>query len=242
MTIDAISSEYVSLAFAIEKHAEGFVDAYYGPPEAREHGLKRDSTPQVLLDDVRALRRDVAASDYPERRKAYLDAQIRAMETMARKAAGEEVSYIEEVRGCFDIDAAHTPEALFDQAAAELDDLLPGSGTIAERRHLWQQRFEVSPDVARMMIDTIAAEARTRTSTLVPLPAHEAVDFAMVSDKPWSGYNWYLGKARSLVECNTDLPMRANATGRSDLPRSLSRPPHRACAQGAEPVSGAWLG
>lgn len=210
MTIDAISSEYISLAFALEGHVEGFVDAYYGPPGPREHGHTRASTPQVILDDVRAFRREVRASDYPERRKEYLDAQIRAMETMARKVAGEEVSYLEEVRGCFDIDAVYTPDALFEQAAAELDELLLGSGTIAERRNAWQQRFEVSPDIARTMIDTIAAEARIRTGALVPLPAHESVDFAMVSDKPWSGYNWYLGRARSLVECNTDLPIRAN--------------------------------
>lgn len=210
MMIDAISSEYVSLAFALEGHVEGFVDAYYGPPEPREHGRGRASAPQAMLEDVRALRRDVSASAYPERRKAYLDAQLRGMETIARKVAGEELSYVEEVRGCYDIEPAHTSEALFEQATAELDALFPGSGSIAERREAWQRRYEVAPDVARQMIDRIAAEARERTARLVTLPAQESIEFTLVSDKPWSGYNWYLGQARSLVECNTDLPMRAN--------------------------------
>src|SRR5438045_462886 len=52
MTIDAISSEYVSLAFALEGHVEGFVDAYYGPPEPREHGRGRASAPGAILDDI----------------------------------------------------------------------------------------------------------------------------------------------------------------------------------------------
>ena len=210
MTIDAISSEYLSLAFALEQHVEGFVDAYYGPPEPREHGRGRPSDPAAILADIRALRREVSASEYPDRRKAYLDAQLRGMETVARKAAGEELSYGEEVRGCFDVEPAHTPESVFEQATAELDALLPGTGTIAERRDAWQRRYEVAPDVARQMIDRIAAEARARTARLVRLPEHESVEFALVSDKPWSGYNWYLGGARSLVECNTDLPIRAH--------------------------------
>jgi hypothetical protein len=28
-----------------------------------------------------------------------------------------------------------------------------------------------------------------------------------VNDKPWSGYNWYQGQARSLIQINTDLPI-----------------------------------
>ncbi len=33
----------------------------------------------------------------------------------------------------------------------------------------------------------------------------------LVTDKPWGAYNWYDGNLRSLIEFNTDLPVRATA-------------------------------
>jgi len=36
------------------------------------------------------------------------------------------------------------------------------------------------------------------------------VELKLVSDQPWSGYNWYLGSSRSRIEINTDLPVRAD--------------------------------
>jgi hypothetical protein len=56
----------------------------------------------------------------------------------------------------------------------------------------------------------VVAEARRRTVDFVDLPPGEGVVFELVKDKPWSGYNWFLGDARSKVEINTDLPLRAN--------------------------------
>ncbi len=54
-------------------------------------------------------------------------------------------------------------------------------------------------------------EVRRRTPKLLDLPDGEAVTIEIVQDKPWSAYNWYLGKYRSRIEINTDLPIRANA-------------------------------
>ncbi len=208
MTIDAISTRYITLAFEIERDLEGFVDAYFGPPDLRNVGPARP--PSAIADDLAALRSEVRASAYDERRKCYLDVQLRAMETNARKLAGEHLAYCDEVRACFDIEPYFTPEAVFEEAIADLDDLLPGDGPIAERTTAWKQRFEVAPETARQMIERIAAEARARTYALIDLPADEAVTFEMVSDKPWSGYNWYLGDFRSRIDINVDLPIRAN--------------------------------
>jgi hypothetical protein len=44
---------------------------------------------------------------------------------------------------------------------------------------------------------------------MVDLPAGESIEIQMVSDQPWSGYNWYLGHGRSRVDLNTDLPIHA---------------------------------
>jgi hypothetical protein len=209
MSIDSISSRYIALAFDLEAHIEGFVDAYFGPPELKERPGRRE--PAAIVAAIAALREAVAASDYPAQRKGYLDVQLRGMETSARRLAGEPIAYADEVRGCFDIEPVYTPEDTFERANAELEALLPGAGSLAERMEAWRRSFEVSPEVARQMIDRITAEARRRTAALVALPEGEAVRFELVRDKPWGGYNWYLGDSRSLVEINTDLPIKANA-------------------------------
>jgi hypothetical protein len=207
-TMDTLSQRYIALAFAIEAHVEGFVDAYFGPPEFKQ--ASEPLPPAELVAALASLANDLTASDYPAQRKGYLAAQIRAMRATARKLAGEELSYRDEVRLLFDIEPVFTPETVFEEAIAALDEQLPGEGSVNERMEAWKKRFEVAPEVARQMIDRISDEARRRTTALIALPSDESVEFSLVSDKPWSGYNWYLGNNRSLIEINTDLPIRAN--------------------------------
>lgn len=218
MHIDDIGTEYITLAFALEQHIEGFVDAYFGPPELRQRvEATAPRAPQELAAAITTLRQQVQATatqgdgGYSTRRKAYLDVQLRAMEASARKLAGEPLAYRDEVRLLFDIEPYQTAEALFEEAIADLDEVLPGDGPVAERMDAWKQRFEVAPAVARQMINQIVDEARRRTLAFTTLPDKEAVEFDLVSDKPWSGYNWYLGHAHSRIEINTDLPVRADS-------------------------------
>ena len=39
------------------------------------------------------------------------------------------------------------------------------------------------------------------------MPAGESFTIEYVTDKSWSGYNWYQGNYRSLIQINTDLPI-----------------------------------
>ncbi len=207
--LDGLSRRYIELAFDLEQHVEGFVDAYFGPPELKARAVQRP--PAAIAADLAALRAEAAASALPDTRRGYLEVQLRAMETTARRLAGEPIGYSEELQACFDVAFERTPEAAFETANATLEELVPGAGPLAERLAAWRKRYEVEPALARTMIDLIAAEARRRTAQLVGLPEPDEVRFELVSDKPWSGYNWYLGGGRSLVEINTDLPIRANA-------------------------------
>lgn len=51
------------------------------------------------------------------------------------------------------------------------------------------------------------AECRRRTLDWMELPAGESFTIEYVNDKPWSGYNWYRGGSKSLIQINTDLPI-----------------------------------
>ena len=57
------------------------------------------------------------------------------------------------------------------------------------------------------MFDRAIAECRGRTLPHVQLPANETFTVEYVRGKPWSGYNWYQGNYRSLIQVNTDLPI-----------------------------------
>lgn len=211
MSLDSISREYIDLSFAIDRRFPGFVDAYFGPPELRVAAEQRGSIPPAALAErLQALARQVQMSGYPESRKRFLAAQLRAMATICRGLSGEPIDYLDEVRACFDIEPEFTPESVFEEAIADLDALLPGSGDVRERMIAWRARYVVSPDMARRLADVIVAEARRRTEAFARLPPGEGVEVAFVSDKPWSGYNWYLGGYRSRIDINQDQPIHAH--------------------------------
>jgi hypothetical protein len=206
--LDAFGREYARLAFGIERHVPGYVDAWLGSEEDRA-ALDVEQSPEEMMAGAADLLASIAGMDAPESRLGYLSKQVEAMQATARGLAGEALPYEEEVRLLFDIDPEATPEAVYDAAIAELEQLLPGDGPIIERMATWKENYTIAPDVARRVVDVILPELRERTAAIVDLPADEAIEIQMVSAQPWSGYNWYLGNARSRVDLNTDLPIHA---------------------------------
>jgi hypothetical protein len=209
--LDSISTDYVRLAFRMEPHIDGLVDAYDGPLDVRDAARETPGSPEELVREADALLERIATEDIEPSRVDYLTAQVAALATLARKLAGEELAYVDEVRQLFDIEPERVSDDAYAAAIETLDEVLPGEGPVVERLRRRKERFQITVEQARLAVETIMDEVRARTARLVTLPAGEAVEIAFVSDKPWSGYNWYLGNARSLVEINTDLPIRANA-------------------------------
>src|SRR5215213_10136248 len=97
--LDALGTEYLTLALEIERLFPGFVDAYMGPESirVRAHGGDKPD-PHALLDRARRLLTDVQISGYDENRKEFLRAQITGMITTCRTLTGEQIPYVEEVR------------------------------------------------------------------------------------------------------------------------------------------------
>jgi hypothetical protein len=210
--LDALGTEYLTLSLEIERIFPGFVDAYMGPDAIRVRANSGDTPdPKALLDRARRLLTDVQISEYEDNRKEFLRAQIIGIITTCRKLAGEEIPYVDEVRDSFDIHVASVPDAELDASLADLDAVLPGDGPVRERNIAYRSQFTVDQPTAAHLIDLALTETRLRTQQFVELPVGEEVEIAFVSDQPWSGYNWYLGNARSRVEINTDLPIHAHA-------------------------------
>lgn len=208
--LDAFGREYARLSFAIERHVPGFIDAYLGPDDVRTAlDPPAAPAPAAIVTAARDLLARIPALDATEGRKGYLTKQVEAMLATARRIAGEELPYRDEVRLLFDIEPVATPEGIYDAAIADLDSLLPGDGPITERMVAWRQSYVIPLEIARRLVDVILPELRARTQEFVDLPEDDSIEIRMVQDQPWSGYNWYLGNGRSRVDLNTDLPIYA---------------------------------
>ena len=98
-------------------------------------------------------------------------------------------------------------EEIFVDAHRHLDEVLPGSGPLADRLVSWREAHAVPVDALGAAIDSLAADLRERTRSLFGLPDGERVEFQLVTDQPWAGFNYYLGDLHSRVAVNTDLPV-----------------------------------
>jgi hypothetical protein len=87
-----------------------------------------------------------------------------------------------------------------------IDELLPGDAPLPERVEAFRSRFEIPPERLADVFEAAIAECRKRTLAMIELPANENFSLEYVTDKPWSGYNWYQGNSQSLIQINTDFP------------------------------------
>ena len=206
---DPIARDYVLLALRLDQHVPGLVDGYFGPAALKAQvDLETPRSPARLRDDATALRERVEGEPSNDRR-TWLAAQLVGLERQAAALAGEELPYVEHVTRCFDWTPVRTDDAVFDAAAARIDALLPGPGTVEERLTAFDAELVIPTDRLAPMIDALIPRFRKRADAQFGVPAGEDLRVSLVRNQPWSGYNWYDGGLRSRVDINTDLPVRA---------------------------------
>lgn len=163
--------------------------------------------PPVAPDQLASDARELAA----ETDSTYLRAQLRGLETVARKLAGEEISYGDEVEGCYGIPLRRVPEEHFEAAHRVLDEALPPGGSLTDRNRRWEEGDAIPEDRLEDVLLTIGEVLRQLTRGLVGLPDGETFELELVRDKHWYAFNDYRGGLRSKVIVNTDLPINAPA-------------------------------
>jgi hypothetical protein len=216
--VSDVVTRYIELGLRLGRHIDGLVDAYYGPAElARNVDTEPVRPPAALASDAARLLSDLdggADADVvsPDRRR-WLRAQVVGLRTTTQRLAGEPVSYSDEVERCYGVRPAAVPEDELANAHRRLDEALPGDGPIADRLIAWREAHAVPVHQLRDAIDSLADDFRERTHRLFGLPDGEHIDFDLVTDKPWSGFNYYLGDLRSRVAINTDLPVLSTSLG-----------------------------
>jgi len=209
--MDEIGDRYLRLALHLDRHFEGFVDAYFGPPDLKNEILANElRSLEALADDAQQLLHAVDASVTDAKRKGFLQKQVQAMAAVVRNLSGDKMDFVQEVELYFDITPAMVDEATFEAAHAELDGLLPGDGSLIERSIAWREKQNLQPDKILPVFELALHETRSRTQELFDLPPGEDLTLQLVQDQPWGAYNWYLGEFRSRIDLNTDLPIKVD--------------------------------
>jgi hypothetical protein len=207
-----IAERYVKLVLAVGEHDADYVDAYYGDPSWRPTGPAR--TLEDLSADAATLRSafaDVPAPDAGDDltvlRHAYLDRQLSSVQTRIGMLRGERLSFDQEALGLYDATPPHKTEDEFQAVLDELEGRLPGDGSLIDRYAAFRDAFVIPSDRLDAVFRAAVDGCRSRTAAYLDLPVEESFTIEYVTDKSWSGYNWYQGDFTSLIQVNTDLPI-----------------------------------
>ena len=193
------AERYLVLGLRLGKHVDGLVDAYYGPPELQEQVDAEDNT------DVAQLAAD-ADELLAELDDGWLADQVHGCATYAHVLAGDAISYSDEVEGCYGVRPTRVDDSAYAEVHAQLDELLPGDGSLFERRQSWREQHRCPGDKAVAVLGELLPVLRACTSRLLELPPGEELTLEPVQDEPWWAFNYYQGNLRSRVVLNTDIP------------------------------------
>jgi hypothetical protein len=210
-----LAERYVKLVLAVGQHDPDYVDAFYGPAEWRTATVTR---PLAEIDaEAAGVAAGLAGAAPPPAgdpllalRHRYLTRQLEALRSRVAMLGGRKLTFDEESKALYDAVAPHHDAREFEGILAELEQLLPGGGTLLERYTRFRDAYVIRPGRLDATFKAAIEACRRRTLEHVQLPPGESFTVEYVTDKSWSGYNWYQGHYRSLIQVNTDLPIFAD--------------------------------
>jgi hypothetical protein len=213
-TMNTLAERYVRLVLAVGQHDADYVDAYYGPPEWRKEAEAQKLPLPDIASRAATLSRDVAAAppvsagdEMPQLRRQYLTRQLEALRARVSMLTGTKLRFDEESKALYDASAPTHTEADFADVLAQLDSKLPGTAPLIDRYDAFRSRFVIPRERLDAVFKAAIDGCRSRTLQHIPLPPSESFTVEYVTGKSWSGYNWYQGNYRSLIQVNTDLPI-----------------------------------
>jgi hypothetical protein len=215
---ESLIRDYLLLGLRFDRLEEGYVDSFTGDPQLRRQVAAEPAPdPADLTRQAQRLLAQVPGSGLEPARADYLSAHLKALACAGRKFAGEQVGFVEEVREYFDVDIAKGDPQRYRDAHRLLDEVVGGTGSLAERMQAYRSAEEIPPQRLEEAIHAFSSALRDRVRATYPLPERETITYEVVTDKPWSGFNYYLGDYKSTVAVNADLKQQM-----SNLPRLVA--------------------
>jgi hypothetical protein len=213
LSLDLAAEDFVKLALAVGQHDADYVDAYFGPEEWRTAVEQEVPGLDEILARAGELAERITAipveqdDDMARQRHLRLAKTLDTLAARTRFLAGERQSFDEESAALFDAVAPVHESAHFQAILDRLDAALPGDGSLPERYGAFKEDFVIPSDKLDEVFQAAIDACRQRTRAFIDLPESENFIVEYVTDKSWSGYNWYQGDYQSLIQVNTDLPI-----------------------------------
>lgn len=213
--IEDVATRYVRLTLEAGTHEAEYVDAYYGPAELQAAAVKNPRSKAALIDEARLLISKTDTLLLPKILLPGSEQRLRALRGMLIAAAarlqmmeGTKFSFDDEARGQFATVPVLKPLSDYDAILTQLENEIPGAGPLAARVDAFNERYVIPKERLKPVFDAAISECRKRTAQYMQLPDGEHFVMEFVTGKPWSGYNYYQGNYKSLIQINTDLPIR----------------------------------
>lgn len=211
--MDEIAESFVKLVLAVGQHDADYVDAYFGPEEwqleAQESALALEAIRQGAVDALAALKslEPVADDRLAAARHLFMRKSLESLIARVGLLSGVTMTFDQESAALYDAVAPTLSAEHFQSVLDRLEDRLPAEGSLLERYDAFRQDFIVPTEHLNDVFQAAIEACRQETRNYIDLPTDENFTVEYVTDKSWSGYNWYKGGYRSLIQVNTDLPI-----------------------------------
>ncbi len=201
--MNALAEQYVKLSLHLGQHDPLFVDAYYGPAEWQEQAKSSPKSLEAIIGEAQELQTKLDQTP----RAIFIHRQLGSIVARAKMAQGHVFPFDEESKAIYDVVAPHRPDSFYADTIRQLEPMLPGSGTLAERYDAYRNQFVIPADKVDDAFRLAIERAIAKTKHHIELPSHESFRLEYVRNEVWSAYNWYQGNAVSLIQINLDLPI-----------------------------------
>ena len=209
--LNHFAERYVRLVLAVGQHDDLYIDAYFGPSAWKEEAYWQPMTAlRSQFEEGSQLLNVLGAKKFNAELQArynFLEKQWSSIGAYLDLLEGKELSFDEEAARLYDSSVA---EFQLDELKAihlELEQLLPGLGSLQSRFTLFKDSYIVPKDKAAVVFNAAVDKARELTKLQFTLPENESCDIEYVNGKVWTAYNWFKGDYHSLIQLNQDQPL-----------------------------------
>ena len=207
---DGYADRYLDLVAELEALDPESVDFLVDRNGKQASGV---STFHSVAERSRSLAEEVRAAPHgageDASRAGDLAQNLSALAHRSDQRAGKQVSFADEMDRLFAIDMSEVSEGAYHEDAVRqaLARLLPGAGPLSGRLSAYQRRFVVPRGSLHAVITQSLVACRNQTARFLPLPNGEKLIVEYVADRPWSGYSFYRGNFKSVMQVNRSMPL-----------------------------------
>jgi len=193
---------YLRLGLQIGRHVDRMVDAYFGPADLlAEVTAAPPPDPKELVASAEGLLDDLS--------EGWLRDQVVGLRTYSGVIAGDSTTFAGEATGCYGVRPVYTDEVVFEEAHGHLEDLLSGSGSLAERYRCWEDAMAIPSAKLQQTLMAAIESARNVTRGIIDLPEQEGIHVDTARNVTWMAICKYLGNTQSRISVSLDRTLSA---------------------------------